>query len=100
MELRAVSKSLRDFRLRRLLYTGTSALVNHSCPLQVITELSHRSRAGVKEARLTPWRGAPRIPFLRPEWRNGRRSGLKIRRPLRACGVDSHLRHPSPPPRF
>jgi protein-disulfide isomerase len=29
----------------------------------------------------------------RPEWRNGRRRGLKIPRPLRVCGFDSHLRH-------
>ena len=28
-----------------------------------------------------------------PEWRNGRRAGLKIPCPPRACGFDSHLRH-------
>lgn len=30
---------------------------------------------------------------LAPEWRNGRRRGLKIPRSLRACGFKSHLRH-------
>ncbi len=30
-----------------------------------------------------------------PEWRNGRRRGLKIPRPRWACGFDSHLRHQS-----
>jgi hypothetical protein len=29
----------------------------------------------------------------RPGWRNGRRWGLKIPRPSRACGFDSHPRH-------
>ena len=28
-----------------------------------------------------------------PGWRNGRRSGLKIRGPKKACGFDSHPRH-------
>ena len=28
-----------------------------------------------------------------PEWRNGRRRGLKIPRGLPSCGFDSHLRH-------
>gem|GEM_PF-1349542 len=28
-----------------------------------------------------------------PEWRNGRRAGLKIRFPLKECGFKSLLRH-------
>ena len=28
-----------------------------------------------------------------PEWRNGRRVGLKIQCPLKTCGFDSHLGH-------
>jgi hypothetical protein len=39
MEL-AVSKSLRDFRLRRLLYTGTSLLVKPALPAGDVTEAS------------------------------------------------------------
>ncbi len=32
---------------------------------------------------------------MRPGWRNGRRPGLKIPCLFKACGFDSHPRHPS-----
>lgn len=33
------------------------------------------------------------LSWVWPEWRNGRRSGFKIRFPLRECGFKSLLRH-------
>ena len=74
----------------------TDPRTTHARSLRALTRKQEREQPSTSRARdyekVAP---SSAVAFLHavPEWRNGRRDGLKIRCLVRACGFDSHLGH-------